>query len=117
MSQISTQRKKRLQGAFFKDGELVLCLKALIRIAEGISLKAHCIAKCDSANVPGGRCSSCISFGTDCTHDLPTKKRGPKGGYATSLGGRVQTIHFGRDSTEETITDIFSKSQFDVNVL
>ncbi|KAK7019302.1 hypothetical protein R3P38DRAFT_1261971 [Favolaschia claudopus] len=38
--------------------------------------------KCDSAKMPGNRCSNCIAFNSDCTHNLsqvkPPAEKGPR---------------------------------------
>ncbi|KAJ7114590.1 fungal-specific transcription factor domain-containing protein [Mycena crocata] len=34
--------------------------------------------RCDSMNMPDGRCSSCITLNVECTHTGPDRKRGPK---------------------------------------
>ncbi|KAF5370577.1 hypothetical protein D9758_001905 [Tetrapyrgos nigripes] len=48
--------------------------------------------KCDSANMPGNRCSNCIAFSLECTHSEPPKKRGPKSAYVDNLEKRVKEL-------------------------
>ncbi|KAJ7647153.1 fungal-specific transcription factor domain-containing protein [Roridomyces roridus] len=48
--------------------------------------------RCDSANMPDGRCSSCISFNTECTHTEPQKKRGPKNKHVEELKQQVSVL-------------------------
>ncbi|KAJ3778645.1 fungal-specific transcription factor domain-containing protein [Lentinula raphanica] len=48
--------------------------------------------KCDSAIVPGNCCSNCAYIGAECTHALPTKKRGPKNPYVQELEERIRVM-------------------------
>ncbi|KAK7043241.1 Gypsy retrotransposon integrase-like protein 1 [Paramarasmius palmivorus] len=55
-------------------------------------LQGACDMCSDSANMPGGKCSPCISFNLQCTHNDPVKKRGPKSVYVAYLEGRIKTL-------------------------
>ncbi|KAJ7268767.1 fungal-specific transcription factor domain-containing protein [Mycena haematopus] len=48
--------------------------------------------RCDSANMPNGRCTSCISFNVDCTHSQPVKKRGPKNKNVEDLQQQLSVL-------------------------
>ncbi|KAJ3930345.1 MAG: fungal-specific transcription factor domain-containing protein [Lentinula lateritia] len=36
--------------------------------------------RCDSATIPGNVCTECLRWKTECTHNMPNKRRGPKVG-------------------------------------
>ncbi|KAG7098328.1 hypothetical protein E1B28_000289 [Marasmius oreades] len=46
----------------------------------------------DSAKMPGSKCSPCLSFNLQCTHNDPVKKRGPKSIYVAYLESRIKTL-------------------------
>ncbi|KAJ7702988.1 fungal-specific transcription factor domain-containing protein [Mycena rosella] len=48
--------------------------------------------KSDSANMPEGRCSSCIAFNAPCTHTEPTRKRGPKNKHVEELKQQLSAL-------------------------
>ncbi|KAJ7772566.1 fungal-specific transcription factor domain-containing protein [Mycena maculata] len=66
------QKKRRLQRS------CDICRKRKIR--------------CDSASMPGGRCSSCIAFNAECTHTEPTRKRGPKNKHVEELKQQLSAL-------------------------
>ncbi|KAJ6587119.1 fungal-specific transcription factor domain-containing protein [Mycena vulgaris] len=66
------QKKRRLQKS------CDICRKRKIR--------------CDSANMPNGRCSSCIAFNAPCTHTEPTRKRGPKNKHVEELKQQLSVL-------------------------
>ncbi|KAJ6594114.1 fungal-specific transcription factor domain-containing protein [Mycena capillaripes] len=70
--QSGPQKKRRLQRS------CDICRKRKIR--------------CDSANMPNGRCTSCISFNAACTHTEPTRKRGPKNKHVEELKQQLSAL-------------------------
>ncbi|KAH6913531.1 fungal-specific transcription factor domain-containing protein [Coprinopsis sp. MPI-PUGE-AT-0042] len=48
--------------------------------------------KSDGAQMPGNRCSNCISFNFECTYVEVAKKRGPPKGYVESLENRLKKL-------------------------
>ncbi|KAJ7188000.1 fungal-specific transcription factor domain-containing protein [Mycena filopes] len=48
--------------------------------------------RCDSANMPNGRCTSCIQFNAECTHTEPTRKRGPKNKHVEELKQQLAVL-------------------------
>ncbi|KAJ7902064.1 hypothetical protein B0H14DRAFT_3724432, partial [Mycena olivaceomarginata] len=48
--------------------------------------------RCDSANMPNGRCSSCISFNAECLHTEPVRKRGPKNKHVEELQQQLSVL-------------------------
>ncbi|KAF9264065.1 hypothetical protein L218DRAFT_900741 [Marasmius fiardii PR-910] len=55
-------------------------------------LQGACDMCSDSAKMPGSKCSPCLSFNLQCTHNDPVKKRGPKSVYVAYLEGRIKTL-------------------------
>ncbi|KAF9507697.1 hypothetical protein BS47DRAFT_1377865 [Hydnum rufescens UP504] len=45
--------------------------------------------RCDGPQMPGNRCSNCISLSVECTYVSEAKKRGPPKGYVENLEGRL----------------------------
>ncbi|KAJ7178398.1 fungal-specific transcription factor domain-containing protein [Mycena crocata] len=66
------QKKRRLQRS------CDICRKRKIR--------------CDSANMPNGRCTSCLAFNAECTHSEPTRKRGPKNKHVEELKQQLSAL-------------------------
>ncbi|KAF7428246.1 hypothetical protein PC9H_007467 [Pleurotus ostreatus] len=56
----------------------------------------HKKIKCDSALMPGNRCSHCIAFNSECTHNLSKKRNSepstPAQSYVESLEQRVKKL-------------------------
>lgn len=48
--------------------------------------------RCDGGQMPGNRCSNCISYNLDCTYVEAAKKRGPPKGYVESLENRLEKM-------------------------
>ncbi|KAF8805406.1 hypothetical protein BYT27DRAFT_7193177 [Phlegmacium glaucopus] len=48
--------------------------------------------RCDGVQMPGNRCSNCVSYSLDCTYVEASKKRGPPKGYVESLENRVEKL-------------------------
>ncbi|KAF8210525.1 fungal-specific transcription factor domain-containing protein [Mycena galopus ATCC 62051] len=48
--------------------------------------------RCDSANMPNGRCTSCISFNAVCLHTEPVRKRGPKNKHVEELQQQLTVL-------------------------
>ncbi|KAJ7496083.1 fungal-specific transcription factor domain-containing protein [Mycena galericulata] len=71
-SKQASQKRRRLQRS------CDICRKRKIR--------------CDSANMPDGRCSSCIAFNAHCTHTEPTRKRGPKNKHVEELKQQLSVL-------------------------
>ncbi|KAF8829082.1 hypothetical protein HHX47_DHR3000888 [Lentinula edodes] len=57
--------------------------------------------------MPKNQCTNCINIGIECTHTLPTKKRGPKNPYVHELEERIRIMSeqlqgkIGNDDTEQ----------------
>ncbi|KAJ7312892.1 fungal-specific transcription factor domain-containing protein [Mycena albidolilacea] len=49
--------------------------------------------KSDSATMPNGRCTPCISFNGACTHSHPVMKRGPKNRFVASIVCPLSSIN------------------------
>ncbi|KIY63689.1 hypothetical protein CYLTODRAFT_425873 [Cylindrobasidium torrendii FP15055 ss-10] len=49
--------------------------------------------KCDSSEKKDGeKCSNCIVYGAECTHEIIAKKRGPKSAYVEGLEHRLKQV-------------------------
>ncbi|KAI0819293.1 fungal-specific transcription factor domain-containing protein [Trametes gibbosa] len=48
--------------------------------------------KSDGAQMPGNRCSNCVSYRLECTYVEAAKKRGPPKGYVESLETRLEKM-------------------------
>ncbi|KAJ7079144.1 fungal-specific transcription factor domain-containing protein [Mycena belliarum] len=48
--------------------------------------------RCDSANMPNGRCSGCVSFNAPCMHSEPPRKRGPKNKNVEELKQQLSAL-------------------------
>uniref|UniRef100_A0A0W0FHI4 Xylanolytic transcriptional activator regulatory domain-containing protein n=1 Tax=Moniliophthora roreri TaxID=221103 RepID=A0A0W0FHI4_MONRR len=46
----------------------------------------------DSANMPNNQCTNCLAFNLPCTHNEPTKRRGPKSPYVEKLEKRIEGL-------------------------
>lgn len=45
--------------------------------------------RCDGGQMPGKRCSNCVTYNLECTYIEAAKKRGPPKGYVESLENRL----------------------------
>ncbi|KAF7314179.1 Fungal-trans domain-containing protein [Mycena kentingensis (nom. inval.)] len=54
--------------------------------------KIRCDAAKDAGSNPIGSCSHCVQFGSPCTWDTPTKKRGPKNKQVEELKRHVAAL-------------------------
>lgn len=48
--------------------------------------------RCDGGQMPGHRCSNCVTYNYECTYVEAAKKRGPPKGYVESLENRLQKM-------------------------
>ncbi|KAJ7180692.1 fungal-specific transcription factor domain-containing protein [Mycena filopes] len=48
--------------------------------------------RCDGAQMPGNRCSNCITYGLQCSYVETARKRGPPKRYVESIETRVEKI-------------------------
>ncbi|KAF9254514.1 hypothetical protein L218DRAFT_1082301 [Marasmius fiardii PR-910] len=60
----------------------------------------------DSVMNPDRRCTRCISFGMDCTHQRPVKVRGLKPSYYALLEGRVKSLESTLGTTENRLSTL-----------
>ncbi|KAF9010512.1 fungal-specific transcription factor domain-containing protein [Cyathus striatus] len=81
-------KKRRLQGA------CDICRRKKVR--------------CDSAKMPGGKCSNCIAFNSECTHFLNAKKDGKttNDGYVVKSGPDLVTSILSNNLTYKLPKDI-----------
>ncbi|PPQ70674.1 hypothetical protein CVT26_014613 [Gymnopilus dilepis] len=48
--------------------------------------------RCDGVQMPGNRCSNCVSYNFECTYVEAAKKRGPPKGYVESIENRLDKL-------------------------
>lgn len=48
--------------------------------------------RCDSAEMPGNRCTNCVHFHSECTHKEVSKTLGPAKGYVARLEHRLEKM-------------------------
>ncbi|KAH8105131.1 fungal-specific transcription factor domain-containing protein [Cristinia sonorae] len=48
--------------------------------------------RCDGGQMPGNRCSSCVTYNLECKYEEAAKKRGPPKGYVENLENRLQKM-------------------------
>ncbi|KAF5359371.1 hypothetical protein D9756_003609 [Leucocoprinus leucothites] len=48
--------------------------------------------RCNGVNMPGNRCSNCITYNFECTYIETAKKRGPPKGYVEGLENRLEKL-------------------------
>ncbi|KAF4613756.1 hypothetical protein D9613_007374 [Agrocybe pediades] len=79
----------------YNDGEgsseLLQSLKKR-RIQRACDICRRKKVRCDGVQMPGNRCSNCITFNNECTYIEAAKKRGPPKGYVESLENRVERL-------------------------
>ncbi|KAF8226986.1 hypothetical protein L208DRAFT_1406132 [Tricholoma matsutake] len=76
----------------YQDGEGSQQGRKKRRIQRACDICRRKKIRCDGVQMPGNRCSNCISYSLKCTYVEAAKKRGPPKGYVEALESRLEKM-------------------------